>query len=64
MLRTTRYNVRMIGQPFDQAVKELNLVASDYFGKNFDGQISKRVTDDSNVEIGEIEVIDQEVETN
>lgn len=60
VLWTTRYNVRMIGQPFDQAVKELNLVASDYFGKNFDGIISKRVTDDSQVEIGEIEVIDQD----
>ncbi|MCZ6672264.1 MAG: hypothetical protein O7C75_04915 [Verrucomicrobia bacterium] len=58
---TTRYSVRAIGQPFDQSIKELNIVAGDFFGKNLKGLNSKRATDDSNVEVGEIEVIEQEV---
>ena len=60
VLWTTRYNIRAIGQSYDEALKEMNLVASDYFGKNFDGLISRRSTDDSKVEIGEIEVIGEE----
>ena len=63
VLWTTRYSIRSIGQSFDEAIKELNLVAGDYFGKNLKGLIHKRATDDSRVEIGELEVISEE-ETN
>ncbi len=59
---STRYSIRSIGQPYQQAIKELNLVASHYFGKNMKGLISKRATDKSIVEFGEIEVLDPEVE--
>ena len=57
VLWTTRYSIRTMGQPFDQAVRELNLVAGHYFGKNMKGLISKRATDKSMVELGDIEVI-------
>ena len=56
----TRYSVRSIGQPFDQAVKDLNAVAGHYFGQNLKGLTHKRVTDKSLVEMGEIEVISME----
>ena len=59
---STRYSIRSIGQPYQQAIKELNLVAGHYFGKNMKGLISKRATDKSIVEFGEIEVLDPEVE--
>ena len=54
---STRYSVRSIGQPFDQAVKELNAVAGHFFGKNLKGLNHKRATDKSLVQLGEIEVI-------
>ena len=57
---TTRYSIRRIGQSYAQALKELNIVAGFYFGKNIKGLISKRATDKSIVEFGEIEVIDPE----
>ena len=57
MLWSTRYSIRAIGQSFDQAIKDMNLVAADYFGKNLQGLNKTRVTDKSRVEIGEIEVI-------
>lgn len=57
ILWTTRYSVRSIGQSFGEAIEELNVVAGHYFGKNFDHLISKRSTDPSLVEVGEIEVI-------
>lgn len=60
LLWSTRYSIRAIGQPFDQAVKDMNLVAADYFGKNIDGLVKTRVTDKSRVKIGEIEVIETE----
>lgn len=63
VLWTTRYSVRTVGQPYDEALKELNQVAGDYFGKNMKGLISKRATDDSKVEFGDIEVIDGPEET-
>ena len=64
VLWTTRYSIRSIGQSYEQAIKELNIVAGQYFGKNLRGLISKRATDKSLVEFGEIEVLDQEdVET-
>ena len=59
---STRYSIRSIGQPYRQAIKELNLVAGHYFGKNMKGLISKRATDKSIVEFGEIEVLGQEDE--
>ena len=57
---STRYSIRSIGQSYQQAIKELNIVAGHYFGKNMKGLISKRATDKSIVEFGEIEVLDQE----
>jgi len=38
----------------------MNLVAADYFGKNIDGLVKKRVTDKSRVDLGEIKVIETE----
>ena len=62
VLWTTRYSIRRIGQSYQQAIKELNIVAGFFFGKNLKGLISKRATDKSLVEFGEIEVLDQEDE--
>ena len=62
-LWTTRYSMRTIGQPFDQAIAELNTVASHYFGKNIEGLNSRRSTDDFEVQVGEIEVIGLEGES-
>lgn len=58
VLWSTRYNIRSAGQNFDAAIKDMNLVASDYFGKNFDKLTRKRSDDKSAVEIGEIELIE------
>mgnify|MGYP007101533677 CR=1 FL=1 len=60
VLWTTRYSIRSIGQSYGDAIAALNDVASDYFGKNVKGLISKRATDDSNVEAGPIEVIEED----
>jgi hypothetical protein len=60
LLWSTRYSIRAIGQSFDQAIKDMNLVAGDYFGKNLKGLNKTRVTDKSRVTIGEIEVIGTE----
>ena len=62
ILWTTRYSIRAIGQSYAQAIKELNIVAGYFFGKNLKGLISRRATDKSLVEFGEIEVLDQEDE--
>jgi hypothetical protein len=62
LLWSTRYSIRAIGQSFDQAIKDMNLVAADYFGKNLKGLNKTRVTDKSRVEMGEIEVIGTEPE--
>ncbi len=59
LLWSTRYSIRTAGQSFDQAVKDMNLIASDFFGKNLEGLNKTRVTDKSRVEMGEIEVIEQ-----
>ncbi len=59
LLWSTRYSIRAAGQSFDQAIKDMNLVASDYFGKDLEGLNETRVTDKSRVEMGEIEVIEQ-----
>lgn len=60
LLWSTRYNIRSAGQNFETAIKEMNHVASDYFGLNFDKLMRKRRNDESRVEIGEIEVIGEE----
>ena len=60
VLWTTRYSMRAIGQPFDEAMGELNYVASNFFGKNIDGLNSRRATDEFEVQVGDIEVIGEE----
>ena len=60
---TTRYSIRAIGQSFDQAIKDMNLVAGNYFGKNMGDLVKKRVTDKSRVELGKIKVIGTEEDT-
>lgn len=60
LLWSTRYNIRSAGQGFEAAVKQMNTVGSDYFGRNFNKLIRKRLDDTSSVEIGEIEVIERE----
>lgn len=62
LLWTTRYSIRAIGQTFDNAIKGMNEIAGDYFGKSFKGLNLKRLQDDSKVEIGDIEVIEEEKE--
>jgi hypothetical protein len=57
---TTRYSIRALGQSFQDAIKDMNFVAADYFGKGIGGLTKKRVTDNSRVEMGDIEVIEQE----
>ncbi len=57
ILWTTRYSVRSIGQTFDEAIAEMNIVAGHFFGHNMKDLISKRATDKFIVEMGEIEVI-------
>jgi hypothetical protein len=60
LLWSTRYSVRVAGHSFNTAFKEMNAVASDYFGLNYDKLTRKRLDDKSNVEIGDIEVIENE----
>lgn len=57
---TTRYSMRAIGQPFDEAIAQLNTVASHYFGLNMKGMQNRRASDDFEVQIGDIEVIEEE----
>ena len=57
---TTRYSMRAIGQPFDEAIAQLNTVASHYFGLNMKGMQNRRASDDFEVKIGELEVIENE----
>ena len=57
---TTRYSMRAIGQPFDEAIAQLNTVASHYFGLNMKGMQNRRASDNFEVQIGEIEVIENE----
>lgn len=60
LLWTTRYSIRAIGQKFDEAIMGMNEIAGDYFGQSFKGLNLKRLRDDSKVEIGDIEVIEEE----
>ena len=55
---STRYSIRAYGQNFEDAIKGMNVVAGDFFGKNLKGLSRKRVDDASHVEMGDIEVID------
>ena len=59
---TTRYSVRATGQAFGDALKDMNLVAENYFGKNMGKLVKKRVTDKSRVELGELEVVGTKAE--
>lgn len=60
LLWSTRYNIRTAGQSYETAIKEMNVVAGDYFGKNFKNLTRKRLDDESRVQVGEIEVIDDQ----
>ena len=57
LMWSTRYSIRTLGQSFEDAILDLNFVASDYFGKNIQGLTKQRATDNSRVEMGDIEVI-------
>jgi len=59
---TTRYSIRATGQAFGDALKDMNLVAGNYFGKNMGELVKKRVTDKSRVELGQLEVVGTEGE--
>lgn len=61
---TTRYSMRAIGQPFDEAIAQLNTVASHYFGINMKGMQNRRASDEFEVQMGDIEVIGDEEEPN
>ncbi len=58
LLWSTRYSIRAGGKPFVQAIAELNVVAGNYFGKNMKGLNLKRASDKSNVDLGDVEVIE------
>ncbi|QXD23998.1 hypothetical protein F7C95_19160 [Opitutia bacterium ISCC 51] len=55
---STRYSMSAKGKDFGQSIAEMNFVAGEYFGQNRKGINLKRSTDDSDVKIGEVEVID------
>lgn len=57
---TTRYSMRAIGQSFDEAIAQLNTVASHFFGLNMKGMQNRRASDDFEVRMGDIEVIENE----
>ncbi len=59
LLWSTRYSIRAAGTPFEAAIKNLNLVAGDYFGTNMKGLAHKRIGDTSRVELGDIEVVEK-----
>lgn len=60
LLWETRYSIRAVGQTFERAIREMNYVAGDFFGKNIKDLTQRRIDDDSRVEMGEIEVLGQE----
>lgn len=57
---STRYSTRNIGTNFTKALDFMNLAAAPTFGKNLDTLQIPRVDPDSNVIIGEIEVLGTE----
>ena len=54
---TTRYSMAAKGKNFGQSLAEMNFVAGEYFGENRKGINLKRSTDNSDVEVGDVEVI-------
>ena len=62
LLWSTRYSIRAIGQSFEDAIKDMNLIAGDYFGLNLKGLQKTRANDKGRVTFGEIEVIGEEPE--
>ena len=62
LLWRTRYNIRSTGQPFDRAIADMNEIAGDYFGTHQKGLVIKRASDESRVNIGNIEVIEEQEE--
>ncbi len=59
ILWVTRFSMRAKGKSFKQAFPELTNTASDYFGQHVKGLKRKRADDDSQVLVGEIEVISE-----
>jgi hypothetical protein len=55
---STRYSMSAKGKNFGKSIAEMNFVAGEYFGQNRKGINLKRSTDDSDVKLGEVEVID------
>lgn len=62
LLWSTRYSIRAVGQSFEQAIKDMNRAAADYYGQNLNGLQKRRANDESRVVIGELEVISEEQE--
>lgn len=60
LLWRTRYNIRSTGQPFGKAIMDMNEIAGDYFGANLKGLVMKRPTDDSRVQVGDIEILEEQ----
>lgn len=60
MLWRTRYSMRALGQSFTTAIGEMNHIASDYYGENMKGLVTKQFDDIDDVKVGEIEVISSE----
>ena len=58
----TRYSVRATGQSFEDAIRDLNITAGNYFGQNHDKLIKKRMTDKTRVKLGELELVGTEEE--
>ena len=60
ILWVTRFSMRAKGTSFGRAFPELTATAADYFGQNLKGLTRKRTDDNSQVLVGEIEVINEE----
>lgn len=54
---STRYSMSAKGKDFGKSLAEMNFVAGEYFGQNRKGINLKRSTDNSDVKLGEVEVI-------
>ncbi len=57
---STRYSTRAVGKRFEDAIKDMNVVAGGFFGKNVDGLKQRRADDTSKVDVGDIEVLGTE----
>ena len=58
VLWVTRFSMRAAGTPFDQAVIDMTTGAGDFFGQHMEGLERRRIENQSNVKVGDIEVID------